>query len=233
MSPRITFVLTLSLWASTVARSADTSPFRCPSYDGDYKTEGKVLRRNPRRATRTNKRQVEIAWDNGKQIFTDEPPYDEPLSGVRWFYCGYDPKLGLHLISKSDNSRFTGVLLNNRTGTLIPGGFRVLFSPDQNYYLTFEMQDGDVTELLKLYRKNGELLWSGHNGLTAEDSSLLATFRNLHWTTSNRVEAIVVPAGGAKRFVMTLALRDNGKWYWEPVPSKIDNFQVDPGQPRK
>ena len=34
----------------------------------------------------------QVAWQGGKRIFSDEPPYDEPLSGVRWIYCGYDAK---------------------------------------------------------------------------------------------------------------------------------------------
>ena len=107
----------------------------------------------------------------------------------------------------------------------------MLFSPDQSHYLTFEMEDGDVTELLKLHRGSGDLLWSGHNGLTSDDGSLLATFRNLRWSAPDRVQTLAVRYGGAKSFVITLALRGNGKWSWAPLPSKIDGFTVDPGRP--
>jgi hypothetical protein len=108
----------------------------------------------------------------------------------------------------------------------------VLFSPDQRYYLTFEMEDGDVAEMLKLYRRSGELVWSGHNGLTArDDGSLLATFSNLRWNVSD-VQALAVPYDKAKSFVITLALRGNGKWSWAPLPSKIDGVPVDSGRPR-
>ena len=160
----------------------------------------------------------------------DAPPYDEPLAGVRWVYCGYDPRLRLHLVFKSDNSLFTGTLVDDQTGALLPAGQKVLFSPNQDYYLTFEMEDGDVTEVLKLYRRNGELLWSGHNGLTSMDGSLLATFRDLHWGTLDSVQAVAVPAENAKPFGITLALRSSGQWRWAPLPSRADGFPVDPGR---
>lgn len=196
--------------------------------------ETEFLRHAPNRARRIDKRQIEIAWQGGKRVFRDEPPYDEALSGVRWAYCGYDPTLRLHLVSKNDNSLFTGILLDDRTGRLLPGGHNVLFSPDQRYYLTFEMEDGDVTELLKLYRRSGELLWSGHNGLTSvPEGSLLATFQNPHWEAPDRVQTVAVPNGGIKPFPITLARRGDGKWSWAPLPAKIDGFPVDPGRPSR
>lgn len=228
---RLIFATTLPFLLGPVARSADTAAFRCPSFDGDYEKEVELFQQAPHHATRIGKRQIEVAWEGGKRVFTDEPPYDEPLGGVRWVYCGYDPKLRLHLVWKSDNSLFTGTLLDDRTGSLLPGGQKVLFSRDQSDYLTFEMEDGDVTELLKLYRRSGELLWSGHNGLTSDDGSLLATFRNLRWNVPDGVQALAVPYDGAKSFVITLALRGNGKWYWAPLPSNIHGFPIDSGRP--
>jgi hypothetical protein len=221
----------LPLVLNPIARAADTTAFRCPSFDGDYLMEMELLRHAPSRARRVDNRRIEVAWRGGKRAFRDKPPYDEPLSGVRWVYCGYDPGLRLHLISKHENSLFTGVLLDDRTGSLLPGGDNVLFSPDQRYYLTFEMEDGDVTELLKLYSRSGELLWSGHNGLTsAPDGALLATFQNLHWDATDRVLTVAVASDGIKPFTVTLAPRGDGKWYWTPLPAKIDGFPVDPGR---
>ena len=140
---RLIFATTLLFLLSPVARS-DTDAFRCPSFDGDYGKEAELFRHAPHGATRIGKRQLDVAWEHGKRVFTDEPPYDEPLGGVRWAYCCYDPKLRLHLVFKSDNSLFTGTLLDDRTGSLLPGGQKVLFSPDQRYYLTFEMEDGTL-----------------------------------------------------------------------------------------
>lgn len=129
----------LSVLLSSISPAADTTAFRCPSFDGDYQMETEFLRHAPSRARRIDKRQIEVAWQGGKRVFRDKPPYDEALSGVGCAYCGYDPTLRLLL--------FTGILLDDRTGSLFPGGHSVLFSPDQRYYLTFEMEDGDVTEL--------------------------------------------------------------------------------------
>jgi hypothetical protein len=208
---------TLALLVHPGAYSADGSAFRCSAARESPKEEQALLSRAPHGARRITKRLIEVGWAGGKRIFTDEPPYDESLAGVRWVYCGYDPKLKLHLLYKDDETVGTGVLLDDATGSLLPGGQEVLFSPDQRYYLAYEMEDGDTTEILTLYRRSGGTLWTGHNGFTKpETGEILAEFKDLHWTSQNTVQALAVPADGTKPVTVTLAPGLNGKWEWLP-----------------
>jgi hypothetical protein len=185
------------------------------------KEEQALLSRAPHGARRITKRLIEVGWTGGKRIFTDEPPYDESLAGVRWVYCGYDPKLKLHLLFKAEESIFTGVLLDDETGSLLPGGQEVLFSPDRRYYLALEMEDGDWTESLTLYRRSGGILWEGHKGFSSpDDRQAVAEFEDLHWTSQNTVQALAVPYDRAKSIAVTLAPGPNGKWEWLPRLTK-------------
>ncbi len=68
-----------------------------------------------------------------------------------WIYCGYSPGLKLHLLFERKESHFSGALLDDATGSLLPGGQDVLFSPGNRFYLAYEMEDGDVTEILKSF----------------------------------------------------------------------------------
>jgi len=175
------------------------------------------LRDAPHGAKRIGKHRLEVTWAAGKRLFEDEAPYQEgDLDGVRWAYCGYDPKLRLHLIFKACRPAFTGALLDDVTGALLPGGQDVLFTTDQQDYVAYEMADGDTTEILKVYRRNGEILWTGHNGFTSADNgSVVVAFHNLHWNSQNRLGTLAVPADGAKPFTITLTPNRSGKWNWE------------------
>jgi hypothetical protein len=221
------------LFVCPAARCADTLAFRCISVYENPKAEEQLLRHAPHGARRISKRQIEVAWSGAKRVFADAPPYDEPLDGVRWVYCGYSPGLKLHLLLKRENSLFTGALLDDSTGSLLAGGQEVLFSPGNRYYLAYEMEDGDVTEVLKLYRINGELLWSGNNGLVSDDGSLLANFRDLRWNAPDKVQAVAVPYDGSKPFVVALTLHEKTGWGWDPLPSQIHGFHVEPGRSRE
>jgi hypothetical protein len=129
----------------------------------------------PHGAKRIGKRRLEIHWTSGKRIFTDTPPYDEPLDGIWWAYCEYDARVGMHHLLKQDRWLFTGALLNDRTGALLPAGQTVLFSPDLKFYLAYEQPDGQDGETIKLYTRGGILLWKGYNGiLTADGKSVVA-----------------------------------------------------------
>ena len=77
----------------------------------------------------------EVGWAGGKRILKDKPPYNEPLDGVRWTYCGYNADLKLHMLLKEDEALFTGALVDDMTGTLLPGGQKVLFSKNASSIL--------------------------------------------------------------------------------------------------
>jgi hypothetical protein len=115
----------------------------------------------PHGAKRLGKHVIEVGWARGKRILKDKPPYNEPLDGVRWTYCGYNADLKLHMLLKEDEALYTGALVDDVTGAFLPGGQKVLFSKDAQHYLTYEQPDGQDGETIKLYRRNGTLLWKG------------------------------------------------------------------------
>ncbi len=170
----------------------------------------------PHGARRVGKHQLEVTWAGGNRVFTDKPPFDEPLDGIGWVYCGYDAKPGVHLILKRDQSVFTGALLDDRTGSLLPGGQRVLFSPDQKYYLAYEQPDGQDGETIKLYKRNGMLVWKGFNGILSSDGiTVVADFERMRWDKQDRLQAAARLDGG-KTVTVTLTQNSNGKREWLP-----------------
>src|SRR5579864_2042357 len=177
------------------------------------------LKQAPHGAKRLGAHVIEVGWVRGKRILKDKPPYDEPLDGLRWIYCGYNADLKMHMLLKEDEGLFTGALLDDRTGALLPGGQKVLFSKNAQYYLAYEQPDGQDGETIKLYRRNGTLLWEGYNGFLSSDGIVLANFESMHWDDQNRLQAIARLNDG-KTQIVTLTQGSAGKWDWLPHISK-------------
>lgn len=172
----------------------------------------------PHGAKRRSEHQIEIRWSKGTRLFTDKPPYED-LAGVSWAYCGYNPDLKLHLLRKTDNDLFTGVLLDDNTGQLLPGGFAVLFSPDRSFYLAYEQPDGLDGETLKLHKRNGAMLWKGYDFIASPDGQSVIVdaenMRNMRWDNENRPQATLYLRGGGTKTV-TLMRDSKGKLDWLP-----------------
>ncbi|MEO6983166.1 MAG: hypothetical protein ABI072_08625 [Edaphobacter sp.] len=174
------------------------------------------LRQAPHGAKRLGKRQLQVRWSGGMRIFKDKPPYDEPLDGIWWRYCGYSAVAKVHLVCEQDSGLFTGKLLSDETGALLPGGQRVLFSPNQRYYLAYEQPDGQDGETITLYDRNGTTLWRGYNGILSSDgTTVVADFLNEHWDCQNRLVA-EVHRSGKVAVTVTLTKVDDLKWEWLP-----------------
>ena len=178
------------------------------------------LKQAPHGAKRLGAHAIEVGWAGGKHILKDKPPYNEPLDGVRWTYCGYNADLKLHMLLKEDEALFTGALVDDVTGALLPGGQKVLFSKNAQYYLAYDQPDGQDGETIKLYRRNGTLLWKGYNGfLSANGKDVLATFESMHWDDHDRLQASARTDNGKTQSV-TLTQGVAGKWEWLPHISK-------------
>jgi hypothetical protein len=178
--------------------------------------EGYKLKQAPHGARRIGVHQIEISWVAGKRIFRDKPPFNEPLDGIHWTYCGYNSELKLHMLIKEDGSLFTGALLDELTGAVLPGGQTILFSKNSKYYIAYEQPDGQDGETIKLYQRDGKLLWKGYNGILSPDKKMvLANFENMHWDNQNRPQA-VAQINGHNAQTITLTPDSSGKWNWLP-----------------
>lgn len=180
--------------------------------------EAARLHQAPHGAKRLNEHELEVRWSAGRRAFKDKPPY-EPLDGVSWAYCGYSPVLRVHLIRKADNDLLTGVLLNDSTGALLPGGEAVLFSPDHHLYLAYEQPNGQDGETLKLYERNGVMLWKGYDFIASPDGKSVVVdaenMRNMRWDNQNRPQATLYLQGG-RTMTVTLMRDSDGKLDWLP-----------------
>ncbi len=175
------------------------------------------LKQAPHGAKRLNKHSVEVRWQGNKQVFNDKPPYDEPLDGVRWTYCGYNARVKMHLLEKVDGEVFTGAMLDDESGALLPAGNSVLFSPDFKYYLAYEQENGRDGATLKLYRRNGTLQWEGYDGiLTPDGTTIVAFFEKTYWNEKGRLQASATCLNDRKAGILTLTPKGNGQWQWMP-----------------
>lgn len=185
--------------------------------------EAQELQKAPHSAIREDKHTLEVQWQHGKRIFRDRPPFDEPLDGIEWAYCGYNPQLKLHLIGEQNVDVFTGVLLNDSTGAVLQAGETVVFSPDRLLYLAYEQPDGQDGPTIKLYDRNGALLWKGYDGLLSpEGISVVADFQTIRWDMDNQLLAEYTLSGALHRMILTRG--HDGKWRWQPaVPESPPN----------
>jgi hypothetical protein len=217
-------VLPLFLVAGIMAQSSRGVDLYCAaSVEPNSARETALFHQSPHGAKRLSKHQLEVGWAGGKAIFKDKPPYDEPLDGLRWAYCGYSPTLKLHLIQKGDGDLFTGTLLDDQTGARLPGGSEVLFSPDRRYYLAYEQQDGLDGDNLTLYKRDGTVVWGGYNGVLSRDGKSVVVnsedMRDMRWDSQNRPQATVRLHGG-RTLVITLTHTRSGEWEWLPPIQK-------------
>ncbi|HEY2913228.1 MAG TPA: hypothetical protein VGK21_07705 [Candidatus Angelobacter sp.] len=124
------------------------------------------------------------------------------------------------MLLKEDEGLFTGALVDDATGAILPGGQKMLFSKNAQYYLAYEQPDGQDGETIKLYRRNETLLWKGYNGfLSAGGKDVLANFEDMHWDDQGRLQAIARMDDGKTQSV-TLTQGSAGKWDWLPHISK-------------
>jgi hypothetical protein len=131
----------------------------------ELRCEGETERIDVGNVTRDNLHSLAIKTARKTVTFHDKPPY-EPLSGVHWQYCGYLPSVQSYLIGKEIVGVFTGVLVSKQTGSVVPAGFAVIFSPSSKSLLAVEQSDGKDGEDWKIETVAGRVLWAGYAGTT-------------------------------------------------------------------
>jgi hypothetical protein len=188
------------------------SVLNCPDSD--------VLSQAPHGARRIGKHVLDVRWAGGTHRFKDEGLVDGEIGGVAWTYCGYDPVSHVHLIYKADgdHSLFTGVLLDDKTGALRPGGESVIMAPDQKFYFTYSQEDGMDGQVTDLYRRDGKKLGEGYSGMLKPDGSTIQlsddNIRDLTWDDQDKLHATAYLDGG-KTAPLDLILQAGGKIAWQ------------------
>ena len=149
----------------------------------------------------------------------DKPPYDEPLSGTRYEYCGQ--VAGYWLFDEAADGMFGGLLIDQRTGARLPAGQTVVFSPDHRAYLAMVQPDGLDGMEWTVYAVDGaRMSWHGYNFIPRRDTKDLSSDADLsdpRWTDKGVLQATATCWGGTKTWTVSLVDRGHG-WDWSPAP---------------
>jgi hypothetical protein len=184
----------------------------------DTREERTVLAQAPSGARRAQEHVLEVASKKGARRFVDKPPHDEDgMSGLHWRYCGYDAHAKAHLIEKQDEGSYSGEILLEETGKILPAGHTVLFSKNQKEFLAIEQEDGMDGELWAVYDTAGKTKWKGYAGTTAPGDGgqmIISTFDRPQWNRRGELTARFVCAASKVSGTVTLAPSSPGPWIW-------------------
>lgn len=120
---------------------------------------------------------------------------------------------------------FTGVLLDNLTGKIVPAGQYVSFSNDKKKYFASVQPDGLDGEEWYVYTGNGVLIWKGLSGISKRHPKdkyeyFVADLDNPRWNSAEELEADLLCSADRDKPMTdktTVALRLVGKrWAWLP-----------------
>lgn len=204
-----------------VFASGGTAELVMDCSDKIHKENQAVLSQAPMGAKRVSKHHLRVNWAGGGTDFIDKPPYDEPLDGTWYSYCGFNPTLNVHLIHKSIADIFTGVLLDNATGKLIPAGDYVSFSNDKKKYFATVQPNGLDGQEWYLYSRDGTLIWKGLSGISENNGRyeyFIAELDDPRWSAGGELQSTLVCAAdqSKRKTTVTLTLTGN-KWEWLPI----------------
>lgn len=158
---------------------------------------------------------LKVSTKGGVQSFKDEPPYDEPMDGVHYYFC--DRKEGFVLVNVEDAYEFTGKLINEQTGAVTEGGTSVLFSEDRRAYLAASHGGGLDGDAWTVYAVNGETSWSGYNFISDPDKrSRYVDLGMPTWTHNGELVATATCASDQKRQWKMKLVKNHGWWDWAP-----------------
>lgn len=202
--------------ASAIAADGTLS---CEGAAQDAKVEASLMKRGPGAAQRIGKHVLEVRVAGITKRFVDQPPFDEELAGTRWHYCGYDAANRIHLLGKSVEDLFTGVLLFDGSGQQRKAGHTIYLAPDGARFLAVEQRSGKDGEDWTLYALSGKKLWTGYAGIVrsgAGGDAVYAQYVHPSWNADASLSAKVSCSDTLKGTVTLQTTRHGLTWL--PVP---------------
>lgn len=213
-------LLCLALWGQSRFAQADDLSLSCDHNDHNARS---VLRKSPHGAWRRSEHLLVVAWHNGEQEFHDKPARDDSTGSVRFAYCEYNALAHLHLIRKQDDDLVSGVLLDDETGHMLPGGENVIVSPDLHQYMAERQPDGLDGVQLFVFRNDGSLVWQGVSGIADPGQKEWSAYlEDWHWNADNKLQASLICASDINRnkphrIPVTLDNKDGTYQWWPKV----------------
>ena len=165
---------------------------------------------------RISKHRLTVQTNNGPKDFYDEPPYDEQLAGVHHYFC--DRREGIVLLMMNNQTLFTGLLVNEATGKITPGGESVWLSQDRRAYLASEQPDGMDGNVWSVYSIDGRKSWSGYNFIEGDGATLTAEayLSDPVWTANGELTAEATCARNVDKKWQVKLVKKAGVWDWKP-----------------
>jgi hypothetical protein len=210
-------VLNQNAWSQ--ASSASALSFNCDI--GDPHQEARLLRATNGMAYRHSLHELKLTVAGKELLFKDAPPYDEPLDGVSYTYCGR--KEGYSLVADRNGDLFTGKLIDERTGRVLPAGQEVLFSPDRRAYLASEQLDGMDGPMWTVYSIEGKVSWKGPSFVErAHSHENPVALDTPAWTATGE---LVAKAECGDTSQLAKLVKSGGKWIWRLPAACKENGQ--------
>ena len=216
----VSFMLLCCILIAATGAACGQLTLSCNGFSGsDDRGEPAALKQAPHGAKRIGKHTLQVNWAHGLRRLVDDGCDGDGIGGSCWDYCGYNAALRLHFIGHEDEDLFTGVLLDDTSGRLMPGGGSVIFSPDGKKYLATSQWNGKELADWKLYTRNGTLLWAGDSGIVRMDDVLrvkvaFAEYEVAYWSPSGELCTEYTDPDSKKKIELKLTQGANRKWKW-------------------
>ena len=207
------FIFICILIASSNTACGQALP-SCGSAGFSDPNEIAAVRKAPHGAKRIGKHTLEVNWAKGVQRFVDKGCTGVDIDGSCWQYCGYNSSLHIHQINHEEDDLFTGVLLDDDSGKILPAGRAVIFSPDGKKYFASSQEDGKEFADWKVYSRDGTLLWEGDSGTVDEHDQILAEFDDASWSSSGDLLTNSVDSVSGAKAALILMQGTDKKWNW-------------------
>jgi hypothetical protein len=199
-----------------IRRAYAITQAQTPTLDCDAKEEV-ALQQSHGAAQRVSKRRLTVRWAAGTKTFVSDSVQD--FGSLDYWYCGFDSAAGFHLIHKTEDAAFTGILLNQTTGKVLPAGNEVIFAPDGSRYFASMQLDGHEGPDWYAYTRDGAALWTGQaEHPTGGLDRSVGILEKPRWTAKGALQATLRCPGGPDTWSMsTVTLtRSSVGWAWLP-----------------
>ncbi|WP_162877996.1 hypothetical protein [Trinickia diaoshuihuensis] len=171
--------------------------------------EATLLSRTHGMASRLSEHLLQLHVAGKTLSFRDIP--GDLINNVAYSFCtSHD---GYTLIQWIDGVSFSGQLIDERTGKILPGGQLVLFSPDRRGYFAAHREDGSQGDYWAIYWADGRLAWQhiDYFQIDAHEPDNYIRLVNPAWTSHGELTAKTYEGHGAP---IAKLIRIDGKWSW-------------------
>jgi hypothetical protein len=182
-------VAMLLLLTFPVASLASTLTLNCDNAEmgstNEKAAEARLLLKASGKASRLSEHMLQVTAA-GRVLSFRDVPNDEALMDVRYTFCGSQD--GYSLVGWADGDVFTGKLIEEKSGRVLPDGLQVIFSPDRRAYLAVEQEDGiDGTDWTVHFADSGKVSWKGNSFIPSKTTSI--DLDNPRWTDKGELIA--------------------------------------------